>query len=92
MRHTRNSDCVFEQLGFDGVEAASLRMRAAMMDAVIAEIERQEPAAPKPRPIEKEPPRVASRRPAKTAQRHRRRPRPNRRRTATTRRRTISGR
>jgi len=37
----RKSECIFEQLGFDKVEAASLRLRASMMDAVIAEIERR---------------------------------------------------
>jgi predicted XRE-type DNA-binding protein len=41
MRRTRESDCVFEQLGFDRAESAGLRMRSSMMDAVIAEIERR---------------------------------------------------
>ena len=35
------NDCIFEQLGFSKIEAANLRLRASMMDAVIAEIERR---------------------------------------------------
>jgi predicted XRE-type DNA-binding protein len=41
MKHRENTQDVFEQLGFDPSEAANLRLRAAMMNAVIAEIERQ---------------------------------------------------
>jgi predicted XRE-type DNA-binding protein len=41
VKPTRHADCVFEQLGLNKVEAASLRMRSSMMDAVIAEIERR---------------------------------------------------
>ena len=81
-----------DKTSWSASDRARRKRMVQILREVIAEIERQELAAPKPRPIEIEPPRVASRRRAKTAQRHRRRPRPNRRRTATTRRRTISGR
>ena len=40
-RDKASSDCVFEQLGFGPVEAASLRLRSSMMDAVIREVERR---------------------------------------------------
>jgi predicted XRE-type DNA-binding protein len=35
----KGSGCVFRDLGFSPVEAANLRMRAAMMNALIAHIE-----------------------------------------------------
>lgn len=41
MRKSSNADDVFEQVGFNPSEAASLRLRAAMMNALIAELERK---------------------------------------------------
>ncbi|HXK06787.1 MAG TPA: helix-turn-helix transcriptional regulator [Verrucomicrobiae bacterium] len=40
-RNRSESDDVFEQLGFSPIEAANLRLRSVMMDAVIEEIERR---------------------------------------------------
>jgi len=40
-RTNATSNCVFEQLGFPKREAANLRLRSAMMDAVIAEVEKR---------------------------------------------------
>jgi predicted XRE-type DNA-binding protein len=40
MRKSRSPD-VFDQLGFNRNEAANLRLRAAMMNALIAELERK---------------------------------------------------
>ena len=37
----RDSKCVFRDVGFSPVEAANLRMRAAMMNALIAHIEKK---------------------------------------------------
>ena len=37
----KGSGCVFRDLGFSPVEAANLRMRAAMMNALIGHIERK---------------------------------------------------
>jgi predicted XRE-type DNA-binding protein len=42
MKRREKATDVFEQLGFDASEASNLRLRAAMMNALIAEIERQQ--------------------------------------------------
>src|SRR3954466_10388393 len=62
-------------------ERARRKRLVQILREVIAEIERGEPAAPKPHEIEKARPRVASRRRTKTAQRRRPRALPNRRRS-----------
>ena len=41
MNRRKQATDVFEQVGFDKNEAANLRLRSAMMDALIAEIEKQ---------------------------------------------------
>ena len=41
MKKQRQTSGVFEQLGFDENEAANIRLRASMMDALIDEIERK---------------------------------------------------
>ena len=41
MRRREQAPDVFEQLGFGASEAANLRLRATMMNALMAEIERQ---------------------------------------------------